>query len=1674
MVMQGASSSRGVDVHLGYTGELEEEEEVMTYYPAFDERGDALSDKLGEDWKKFTLLRVTRDLIAIATFGVMIGGFVNLFRTVASASSVDQAVVSGTVRDVKSESGYVVPCRRRLPAYAVGRGDARLEYTVRVALIRKGIAYRMHGNFLTPEILTIPMHLFQLPMDSGNQFEDGLTLEIERFGSVFKFITDSSCYYEDSFRDDRCFYFCHNFPMKPYGCYSELTDSPGPFKGTFCGTDVTFHRREDKLLEMRGYITMNGQCGLPYVSEEGDFLGSHVAIIGGVHPVGVRLNKQIADVVIRHYESKGLVTLVNVRPLGPVIQGLVERLKPVSAPGDTYHYQKLFDLQTSISMDMDIKGKLNSPNYQKMTGRKTELYPFFSELLGKNYVQPHVGHALELAGYNSPVTTRLNRKVEPILMKLHRDAVAIWVDMIPQPGRKLEPLTYHDALAGSMESTAVNGIKDDTSVGPYFKCMGIDKKALIRKEDEEWVFHPEFHKRYDEIMQAIRAGENIPHIVSANLKDEMISEEKYKAGGGRFFYACGKAENVALRQYLIPIMNWLSDNWKSTGKMANMNPGSNDWAQMESKIRATGSKLYDGDFRWFDMSHTTMMTLYEFAMFCVALHIGYSYEDAVIVMRLIHLHSMYFLEMEGFVFLCNIILNSGRSDTIEVNDVINQILAISWVLYEAHGNRYIDLYDRYVESHTAECGPPDVKLWPQVDFVNEYFMPVVGDDNKLVLADRLTKLDRFKIERYVFFLKMIGYSYTPSNKRLDIPMDWKSIDDPSVTFLKRSSVVYEGRVFGALAVDSIAKSLCFVVGLKIPEKERNLAAWLCAEKEAFLHGPVFYEKLQEMALKANLPVRPFKFHLNMFDRGMLTIWEPHSPEMCVDEGKILSFPYQGSDLSVLPPYLKDMVTMFGKGTDITIELQAKVDRLGGQSTVLKSPTEINMSKPTSETSAPPVLADAVQICTQECQVEGGSSRTPTMLLEPTREDRTIFSIPRKIATVNAALASTTIVPVACWTLYNGLNPLAPYTRNYMMWRGTPEVEIAFSGSSALVGLIRFFAMPNREVDPTNYGLRAAALQDSVPSNLIYSKSAGYRHVDIDVSAASNHKLQLYFPFAEDYVSQGVNDFLIVMMPISPIVSVYGITSATPSFDIYVSYPNLRLYQMVPQGVEDNPGVISSGLRFAQSIFSRVPYMNSFTEIAKQGANFAQRMGYSRLPEGPSTQMVSRTIGDFSSMSGVSDMAYHLNTDMRALHNMEDSHLPGQPINELTDLTRRWGHIAQNLAVNSAVYISPGTTQNNGSSWYLTPLATVAFMYAYWRGDLELDFVFTSSPLIRTRIGINVYAPGTTVQPNFVSNGSIIAHVVEVAGSTNYKVLVPYLYNRKFAPVVGPNVADTTGCVVTYFILDGPYGPSTTVPAPYVNLFMRAAPNLEFAVPTTAIINKFYQVQGAIDVGGATFGERIDSLCQLAKRTVLTYEANNETATQFTGLGNANYFFLPEEGFTPQFNLTGAGTVYGPNVNSHVSVANIGWSFHTWIRQSVLGYSGGNIHRLYLLPVASTTFDVVPSDLPFYILTELEYIGTAATQSAPGPAQTGLVSRGRGMQMFKGGIAEVVIPDYSMGEYKVNQIGQPDNTTAVRCIVVKMDGIVSGATLGVQIGVSTSAADDVRYGEFMPMTLGLLH
>jgi len=229
------------------------------------------------------------------------------------------------------------------------------------------------------------------------------------------------------------------------------------------------------------------------------------------------------------------------------------------------------------------------------------------------------------------------------------------------------------------------------------------------------------------------------------------------------------------------------------------------------------------------------------------------------------------------------------------------------------------------------------------------------------------------------------------------------------------------------------------------------------------------------------------------------------------------------------------------------------------------------------------------------------------------------------------------------------------------------------------------------------------------------------------------------------------------------------------------------------------------------------------------------------------------------------------------------------------------------------------------------------MFKYWTGDLVAKVVVVGSPLVRWRIGINVVPPGYTLPTSFVDNGSMLAYVVEVVGTTETEIEIPYLHQKPWQDFVfeGVPAVGTFETRLVYFSLTPPQCPSPTPVFPVVMLYLKGGPGYQLGIPSLRALRNYTftpEPEPLASEGRSveTFGEVVESLLTLAKRSVhncsLYYDAS-----QFGGS-----MVFPCDGLE----VVADGTAIG-ELSSSLLVYNSEMTFFQYVRAPFLGYSGGS-------------------------------------------------------------------------------------------------------------------------------------
>jgi len=419
---------------------------------------------------------------------------------------------------------------------------------------------------------------------------------------------------------------------------------------------------------------------------------------------------------------------------------------------------------------------------------------------------------------------------------------------------------------------------------------------------------------------------------------------------------------------------------------------------------------------------------------------------------------------------------------------------------------------------------------------------------------------------------------------------------------------------------------------------------------------------------------------------------------------------------------------------------------------------------------------------------------------------------------------------------------------------------------------------------------------------------------------------------------GENDWILYYIPIHPVTSVFGVTPPNITVTIYASYTDVTVQQLVPQMKKDKePGMLSGGLNYAARILnnSKIPYKSVWAAVAHLGSTLAETLGYGRQPDAISTTMLSRRIGDMSIMSGGSDQCYQLMANPGVCKSVEFAGLPRRHANE-TNISYLKGipSLLVTAASNDVPYnISPGVAPNLSGVYSFSPLNMCCYMFDYWRGDMWVELRFTCSPMIRARYLVTVIGADVTAPTTNFDNGSNIAKIVEVCGSTRIKFKVGYL---NILPMTQSNVTTTTGAVtcpqIIINLIGAVAGPTASPPSPFIDVWVWADENMSFTCPSLRAIQNMWQVQSG-KVGPGFTGESIEDVKELCKRSAFMVQGYDYS-------GNPDPLAMPTDGIVPYYD----GTTL-PMYLNNMTFNSIMWTFPTFIRTLFLGSVGGMCHRV---------------------------------------------------------------------------------------------------------------------------------
>jgi hypothetical protein len=264
---------------------------------------------------------------------------------------------------------------------------------------------------------------------------------------------------------------------------------------------------------------------------------------------------------------------------------------------------------------------------------------------------------------------------------------------------QVKPLTIKESINGVVEGPLakyMSGIVMSTSAGfPYSKI----KTALLEnKEPGERTFKPEIYTQIDRIKTAIldqKRPDANDVMFDAHFKDEPISREKNNMAKVRVIIASPLALLIVFRQYILPVIAFISANRMAFETCPSTVVQSFEWTLQRDFVTGQNTTdshssaddvepriFFDGDYKGWDASLQKILVMCFFRVVHVIAWVSgnYSSDDLRMIVGLSLIICDAAVNFFGDLILFFCFNPSGQPGTAHCNGVINSILfRIGWI-----------------------------------------------------------------------------------------------------------------------------------------------------------------------------------------------------------------------------------------------------------------------------------------------------------------------------------------------------------------------------------------------------------------------------------------------------------------------------------------------------------------------------------------------------------------------------------------------------------------------------------------------------------------------------------------------------------------------------------------------------------------------------------------------------------------------------------------------------------------------------------------------------------------------------------------------------------------------------------------------------------------------------------
>jgi len=351
-------------------------------------------------------------------------------------------------------------------------------------------------------------------------------------------------------------------------------------------------------------------------------------------------------------------------------------------------------------------------------------------------------------------------------------------------------------------------MKMSTSPGYFYKKLGFNtRRELFFDKKGDPMIHPLVERRVNDYYRRMDAGETIPCMYEAYLKDEIRDAERVKAGKTRLYYSGDLDTLIVSRMELGMFIEEAMKDPSGSPIALGINVHSRDWERLYSRMKGLEEEMRSlgaGDFESFDI---TIKLYFAFLFIRMA---GYHHERPDYVGKIV------------------------------VGMVVGWIVC-GCLVFQFIGTHSGHLITGIFNSFSNWCGHKVCfcSLHPEDDWV-VVETAFVGDDSLFTVPAKYGDFNMAYIQQY--FKRHFGMTYTSPHKTGEMSVTWEN-----VTFLKRRFVPGPLGVMAPLKETSIANSI------KWCNKDATLddLGMTCrsALNDAYHHGERLYRRIWEWTRK---------------------------------------------------------------------------------------------------------------------------------------------------------------------------------------------------------------------------------------------------------------------------------------------------------------------------------------------------------------------------------------------------------------------------------------------------------------------------------------------------------------------------------------------------------------------------------------------------------------------------------------------------------------------------------------------------------------------------------------------------------------------------------------------------------------------------------------------------------